>query len=103
MLAVQSVIKKVAARHSTRGKKADDNGKHDIIDVDTPLRNNPPMPTDEQENEVIVPKKVVKNKNGDAILAVEMQQLVIYLQGISSLLQGMVSEVMCQVPSILLL
>ena len=82
MPAVQSAMKKVAARHSTRGKKENDNRKqHDVIDVDTLLGNNLPMPTDEQEQEVkplIVPKKVAKNKNWDAVLAVEMQQLVIY-------------------------
>ena len=77
---VQSVVKKVVSRCSTHWKKADDNRTQDeVTDADTPLGNNPPIPADDKDVKLlIVPKKVATSKNGYPVLAVEMQQLVIY-------------------------
>ena len=45
---------------------------------DTPLGTNPPKPEVSQVTLLIVPKKVLISKNGDQVLKVEMEQLVIY-------------------------
>ena len=58
MPAVQSAVKNVVSRHSTHGKKAVDSGTQDkVTDVDTPLRNNPPMPADEKEVKLLIVQK----------------------------------------------
>ena len=45
---------------------------------DTPLGTNPPKPEVSEMKPIIVPKKVPISKDGDQVLKVEMEQLVIY-------------------------
>ena len=76
------MVKKVAARHSTHGKKADNITQDDTNDGDAPLRTNPPMPEEGPDKSdikpLIVPKQLPKNTTSAPVLAVEMNQLVIY-------------------------
>ena len=65
------------ARYSTHQKNnsaQDGNAPTD----DTPLGTNPPQPEVSEVTLLVVPKKVPISKDGDQVLKVEMEQLIIY-------------------------
>ena len=76
MPAVEQAVKKVTSRCSTRLKKAEDTAPEEIPE------STPPVAGDVKEKEdikpVTVPKNLLTKKDGNPVLAVEIQQLVIY-------------------------
>ena len=79
MPAVQKAVKKVAARRSSHWNKADEKDASTHEGEDTPHGTNPPKPKDLSEVKLlVVPSKVPREKDGDPVLTVKMEPLVIY-------------------------